>query len=262
MAIVNLQNVSKYYGTAETRVVALNNVTLGIEQGEFTAIMGTSGSGKSTLMHLAAGLDSVSEGSIWYGNTDITKLGDKSLTLLRRRNVGFIFQSFNLVPTLTALQNIELPFDLDGKTIDATTRQRINDLVNLLGLSERIHHTPDQLSGGQQQRVAIARALAGSPDVIFADEPTGNLDSHNSAEVLRILREAVKRYGQTLVMVTHDPAAAAMADRIIHLRDGVVISDVRQQNGAGAADPAAAGANPVAGANPAAAGVAADSTEK
>ena len=235
MAIVNLQNVSKYYGTAETRVVALNNVTLGIEQGEFTAIMGTSGSGKSTLMHLAAGLDSVSEGSIWYGNTDITKLGDKSLTLLRRRNVGFIFQSFNLVPTLTALQNIELPFDLDGKTIDATTRQRINDLVNLLGLSERIHHTPDQLSGGQQQRVAIARALAGSPDVIFADEPTGNLDSHNSAEVLRILREAVKRYGQTLVMVTHDPAAVATADRIIHLRDGVVISDVRQQNAAGVA---------------------------
>ncbi|MBF4549483.1 ABC transporter ATP-binding protein [Pseudoclavibacter sp. VKM Ac-2888] len=221
-AVIRLDGVSKRYGQ---NVTALSGVTLDVGAGEFTAIMGTSGSGKSTLMHVAAGLDSATEGTVILDGVDITSLGDKQLTELRRRRVGFVFQSFNLVPTLNILENVELPIILDGRKPSREERDRIRTLIDRLGLGARVSHRPSQLSGGQQQRVAIARALARKPAVIFADEPTGALDTRSSNDVLAILRETTRDLGHSVVMVTHDPAAAAIADRIVFLSDGQVRAD-------------------------------------
>ena len=224
--VARVENLGKSYGSADNRVAALRDVTLGIRRGEFTAIMGPSGSGKSTLMHIMAGLDAVSAGRVWLGETEITDLADDALTILRRRRVGFVFQSFNLVPTLDIAGNIELPFELDGRRPTTDERARIDQLIESLGLGARLRHRPHELSGGQQQRVAIARALATRPDLVFADEPTGNLDSRTSREVLTLLATASREYGQSIAMVTHDPIAASYADRIVFLADGVVVRDL------------------------------------
>jgi putative ABC transport system ATP-binding protein len=220
-----VQNVSKVYGSESNRIEALSNVTIGIDRGQFTAIMGPSGSGKSTLMHVLAGLDTVSSGRVWLGDTDITELDDTALTLLRRRRVGFVFQSYNLVPTLDVESNILLPFELDGRRPNEDERAWIFRLVHSLGLASRLRHRPHELSGGQQQRVAIARALATRPDLVLADEPTGNLDSRTGREVLALLAAASADYGQTIAMVTHDPIAASYADRILFLADGALTAD-------------------------------------
>ncbi|MFC0597771.1 ABC transporter ATP-binding protein [Streptomyces palmae] len=212
--------VTKAYGTGETAVLALDAVDVSIERGRFTAVMGPSGSGKSTLMHCLAGLDTVSAGQVWLGGTEITGLGDRALTRLRRDRVGFVFQSFNLLPTLTAAENITLPMDIAGRRPDPRWLDRV---IDTLGLRDRLGHRPAQLSGGQQQRVACARALASRPELIFADEPTGNLDSRSGLELLGFLREAVDRLGQTVVMVTHDPSAAAHADLVLFLADGRIV---------------------------------------
>ncbi|QRY41995.1 ABC transporter ATP-binding protein [Microbacterium hominis] len=225
-----VQSVTKTYGAGETGVRALDGVTVGIRRGEFTAIMGPSGSGKSTLMHIMAGLDAATTGRAWVGDTEITGLSDLELTLLRRRRIGFVFQSFNLVPTLDALSNILLPFDLDGRRPTARERARIESLIDSLGVRDRLRHRPHELSGGQQQRVAIARALATAPDLVFADEPTGNLDSRSSREVLALLRTASREHGQSIAMVTHDPIAAAHADRVLFLGDGRVVADKPRQS--------------------------------
>ena len=225
-----VQNLTKTYGAGESGVRALDDVSVGIRRGEFTAIMGPSGSGKSTLMHIMAGLDAPSSGRAWIGDTEITGLGDLELTLLRRRRVGFVFQAFNLVPTLDAMGNIRLPFDLDGRRPSALERARIDGLVETLGLGARLRHRPHQLSGGQQQRVAIARALATGPDLVFADEPTGNLDSRSSREVLTLLAAASREHGQSIAMVTHDPVAAAHADRVVFLGDGHIVADKTRQS--------------------------------
>nr|WP_269327196.1 ABC transporter ATP-binding protein [Kineosporia mesophila] len=209
----------KSYGHGETAVRALNGVSVMFGAGEFTAIMGPSGSGKSTLMHCLAGLDSVSDGRVLVGDTDITRLSDRALTRLRRDRIGFVFQSFNLLPQLTATKNITLPLRLAGRRPDP---QLLDHLIGTLGLSGRLQHLPSELSGGQQQRVAIARALISQPQVVFADEPTGNLDSRSSAEVLTLLRGITADLGLTVVMVTHDPRAAEHADRVVELRDGQV----------------------------------------
>ncbi|KIF69563.1 ABC transporter [Streptomyces sp. AcH 505] len=216
-------DLSKVYGTGETQVVALDRVSVDFRQGEFTAIMGPSGSGKSTLMHCVAGLDSFSSGSVQLGDTELGSLKDKQLTQLRRDKIGFIFQAFNLLPTLTALENITLPMDIAGRKPD---RQWLDQVIAMIGLSDRLSHRPTQLSGGQQQRVAVARALASQPEIIFGDEPTGNLDSRSGAEVLGFLRNSVRELGQTVVMVTHDASAAAYADRVIFLADGRVVDDM------------------------------------
>ena len=220
-----VQNVSKVYGSESNRIAALSNVTIGIDRGQFTAIMGPSGSGKSTLMHVLAGLDTVTSGRVWLGDTDITDLDDTALTLLRRRRVGFVFQSYNLVPTLDVESNILLPFELDGRRPNEDERAWIFRLVQSLGLASRLRHRPHELSGGQQQRVAIARALATRPDLVLADEPTGNLDSRTGREVLSLLAAASADYGQTIAMVTHDPIAASYADRILFLADGALTAD-------------------------------------
>jgi len=222
-----VEHLSKHYGAGDGAVRALDGVSVGIRAGEFTAIMGPSGSGKSTLMHIMAGLDAATSGRVWLGDTDITGLGDGELTLLRRRRIGFVFQSFNLVPTLDVLGNILLPFDLDGRRPTEGERARIDALIDTLGLRARLHHRPHQLSGGQQQRVAIARALATSPDLVFADEPTGNLDSRAGREVLQLLQDAARTHRQTIAMVTHDPIAAAYADRVLFLGDGRIVADHR-----------------------------------
>ncbi|GAB3606186.1 ABC transporter ATP-binding protein [Conyzicola nivalis] len=224
--VARVEGLGKSYGSIQNRVAALRDVTLGIRRGEFTAIMGPSGSGKSTLMHIMAGLDSVSSGRVWLGDTEITSLADDALTILRRRRVGFVFQSFNLVPTLDIEDNILLPFELDGRRPSDAERQWIDQLVASLGLGARLRHRPHELSGGQQQRVAIARALATRPDLVFADEPTGNLDSRTSREVLTLLATASREYGQSIAMVTHDPIAASYADRIVFLADGAVVRDL------------------------------------
>lgn len=224
-----VQNLTKTYGAGESGVRALDAVTVGIRRGEFTAIMGPSGSGKSTLMHIMAGLDAPTSGRAWIGDTEITGLSDLDLTILRRRRVGFVFQSFNLVPTLDALGNILLPFDLDGRRPSALERARIDGLIESLGLGQRLRHRPHQLSGGQQQRVAIARALATAPDLLFADEPTGNLDSRSGREVLSLLAAASREHGQSIAMVTHDPVAAAYADRVVFLGDGRIVADKPRQ---------------------------------
>ena len=222
-------NLTKSFGSGSGAVTALDAVNVGIRRGEFTAIMGPSGSGKSTLMHIMAGLDDPTQGRAWIGDTEITDLGDRELTLLRRRKAGFVFQSFNLVPTLDVKANILLPFDLDGRRPTAAEQHLVQDLVYDLGLGDRLTHRPHQLSGGQQQRVAIVRALATAPDVVFADEPTGNLDSRTGREVLRILRRASEG-GQSIVMVTHDPIAASYADRMLFLGDGRVVADKPRQS--------------------------------
>ncbi|SFF88190.1 ABC transporter ATP-binding protein [Curtobacterium sp. YR515] len=223
--IIRLDRVSKHYGDAVRRVRALDDVSVDIGAGEFTAVMGPSGSGKSTLMHVAAGLDQVSSGRIWIDGVDVTGLGDRELTELRRRRLGFVFQSFNLVPTLDVGENIRLPFLLGGHKVTREESAWIDRLVEMLGLGDRLSHRPHQLSGGQQQRVAIARALASRPAVVVADEPTGALDSRTGRDVLQILRGAVSEWGQSVVMVTHDPVAAANADRILFLADGRVVGD-------------------------------------
>lgn len=217
--------LSKRYGSGSGAVRALDDISIGLRRGEFTAIMGPSGSGKSTLMHLMAGLDAPSDGEVWLGDTDITTLGDHDLTLVRRRRIGFVFQSFNLVPTLDARQNIELPFELDGRRPDIDEREWIDSLVTRLGLDSRLQHRPHELSGGQQQRVAIARALSTRPDLVFADEPTGNLDSRSGREVLALLAAMSSEAGVSIAMVTHDPIAAAHADRILYLADGHIVRD-------------------------------------
>ncbi len=216
-------DVVKVYGKGDTQVVALDHVTIDFPRGKFTAIMGPSGSGKSTLMHCLAGLDTVDSGTISIGDTIVTGMNDTQLTLLRRKRVGFVFQAFNLVPTLDAEQNILLPSDLAKSPVD---RIWFEQVVDTLGLRGRLKHRPSELSGGQQQRVAVARALLGRPDVIFADEPTGNLDSKAGAEVLSLLRRASREMGQTIIMVTHDPAAAAYADRVVLLADGEIAGDL------------------------------------
>lgn len=224
-----VQQLTRIYGAGAGAVHALDGVTVGIRRGEFTAIMGPSGSGKSTLMHVMAGLDAPTSGRAWIGDTDITGLSDLELTILRRRRVGFVFQSFNLVPTLDAIGNILLPFDLDGRRPSALERTRIDGLVDSLGLGSRLRHRPHELSGGQQQRVAIARALATAPDLVFADEPTGNLDSRSGREVLALLASASREHGQSIAMVTHDPIAASHADRVILLGDGRIVADKPRQ---------------------------------
>ncbi|WP_067174128.1 ABC transporter ATP-binding protein [Microtetraspora niveoalba] len=219
------RGLTKVYGQGDAAVHALRGVEVGFATGAFTAIMGPSGSGKSTLMHCLAGLDTVSAGEIHVGDVEITKLNDKQLTLLRRERIGFVFQAFNLLPTLTAEQNIRLPLEIAGRQADQVLFDRV---IETVGLRERLGHRPTQLSGGQQQRVAVARALISKPQVIFADEPTGNLDSRSGAEVLSFLRRSVRELGQTIVMVTHDPVAASYADRVIFLRDGLLVTELHQ----------------------------------
>jgi putative ABC transport system ATP-binding protein len=213
----------KSYGSGDTEVRALDHVTVDIARGEFTAIMGPSGSGKSTLMHCLAGLDSLTAGSVSIGDVELAGLSDKKLTALRRDRIGFVFQSFNLVPTLSALENITLPIAIAGRSPD---RQWMDTVIDTLGIRDRLSHRPSELSGGQQQRVAVGRALASRPEIIFADEPTGNLDSRSSGEVLSMLRNAVDRLGQTVVIVTHDPNAAAYAHRVLFLSDGRIVDEM------------------------------------
>ena len=214
---------SKIYGSGDTEVRALDAIDVAFEQGRFTATMGPSGSGKSTLMHCMAGLDTVTTGQVIIGDTDLTTLSEKDLTLLRRNSVGFVFQAYNLVPTLTAMENITLPMDLAGEKGDSAW---IDEVVGATGLADRVKHRPNELSGGQQQRVAVARALAGRPQIIFADEPTGNVDSNTAGEILGFIRSAVDGMGQTVVMVTHDPVAASFADRVVFLVDGKIVSEL------------------------------------
>jgi len=216
-------NASKIYGKNDSEVRALDDVTVDFAEGQFTAIMGPSGSGKSTLMHCLAGLDTLTLGKVFIDGTDLSGLNDRELTVLRREQVGFIFQAYNLIPTLTALENITLPLDLGGVDVDEAW---LNEVVSAVKLESRLTHRPSELSGGQQQRVAVARALASRPKIIFADEPTGNLDSRSGAEILAFMRHAVSDLGQTIVMVTHDPVAAAYADRVVFLADGKVVDEV------------------------------------
>jgi putative ABC transport system ATP-binding protein len=223
-AAAHAQDLRKVYGAGDTQVVALDGVTVAFAQGEFTAIMGPSGSGKSTLMQTMAGLDSLSSGEVWIGDVPLSSLNDKGLTALRRDQVGFIFQQFNLLPTLTAQENITLPLDIAGRKADPAWMEQV---ITAVGLQGRLEHRPTELSGGQQQRVACARALASRPAVIFADEPTGNLDSRSGAEVLSFLKQSVREMGQTIVMVTHDAVAASYADRVVFLADGRLVSELR-----------------------------------
>lgn len=223
--VVRLSHVSKIYGSGDTQVSALKNVSVDFYSGEFTAIMGPSGSGKSTMMHILAGLDSLTSGTVFIENTDITALKDSQLTKLRRDRIGFVFQSFNLIPTLDAQANILLPLELAGQKVDDDWFKLI---VSSLGLEQRLSHRPSELSGGQQQRVAVARALMSRPAVIVADEPTGNLDSHSTKEVLDLLRRAVNELNQSVIMVTHDVHAASYADRVLVVRDGQIVSDLRE----------------------------------
>jgi putative ABC transport system ATP-binding protein len=222
-AAVQTFDLRKTYGRGDGEVHALDGVTVSFVSGEFTAVMGPSGSGKSTLMHVAAGLDRATSGTVLLAETDISSLSDRALTRLRRDRIGFVFQQFNLLPMLTAAENITLPLDLAGRKPD---RDWLDHVIDVVGLSPRLKHRPAELSGGQQQRVAVARALATRPDVVFADEPTGNLDSHSSAEVLGFLRSSVDQMAQTIVMVTHDPAAAAYADRVVFLADGRIVGEL------------------------------------
>ena len=221
MAIVETHNLSKIYGAGEVAVTALDRVSISVEPGEFVAIMGPSGCGKSTLLHLLGGLDNVSDGSVLVDGQDLAGMKDEDLTRLRRRKIGFVFQFFNLIPVLTALENVALPIPLDGAR-PAQPRIQAREWLTRLGMAERMDHRPDQLSGGQQQRVAIARALVADPDLILADEPTGNLDTHAGDEIAETLRQVSKQWGRAVVMVTHDPRIAAYADRIIFLKDGKV----------------------------------------
>jgi putative ABC transport system ATP-binding protein len=224
-AVVTAHEITRRYGEGDTAVDALRGVSLEVEQGKLTAIMGPSGSGKSTLMHILAALDRPTSGYVTVAGTRLGELGDKAVTLLRRKHIGFIFQFFNLLPMLTADENIALPLTLAGEKPD---KAFFNDLVKRVGLADRLTHRPSELSGGQQQRVAIARALVSRPTVVFADEPTGNLDSKTGGEILDLLHESVESYGQTMVMVTHEARAAAAADRILFLADGQIVKDLGQ----------------------------------
>ncbi|MCW2862508.1 MAG: transporter related protein [Actinoallomurus sp.] len=215
--------ISKAYGRGDAQVVALDEVSVALERGVFTAIMGPSGSGKSTLMHCMAGLDSVDSGQVYVGDIEVTRLDDKRLTRLRRDRIGFVFQAFNLVPTLTALENITLPLDIAGRKADQAW---LDTVIDTIGLRQRLEHRPSELSGGQRQRVACARALASRPEIVFADEPTGNLDSRSGAEVLAFLRNSVREMGQTVVTVTHDAVAAAYADLVLFLADGRLVDQI------------------------------------
>ena len=223
VAAARTREVSKSYGSGDAAVVALDQVSVGLDEGRFTAIMGPSGSGKSTLLHMLAGLDRPTSGEVFLGDIQISSLNDKALTLLRRDRIGFIFQSFNLLPTMTAAENIVLPIRIAGRKPDEAW---VRSIVDKLGLADRLTHRPTELSGGQQQRVAAARALASRPQIVFADEPTGALDSASSTELLGFLRKAVKELGQTVVMVTHDPTAASYADRVLFLADGHVVDEM------------------------------------
>lgn len=222
MTLIEVKNLNKIYGSGEAEVKALKNINLNIEQGEFVAIVGQSGSGKSTLLHLIGGVDIPSSGEVIIDGKNIYKLKEKELSILRRRKLGFIFQFFNLIPVLTAQENIEMPVLLDNEKID---KKYMNELLSILGLEERKNNYPSQLSGGQQQRVSIGRALANKPSIILADEPTGNLDSKNSKEVLELLKYCAKKYNQTLILITHDINIAKSADRVITIEDGEIISD-------------------------------------
>ena len=219
------ERLTKIYGSGLTEVTALDQVSLEVGARSFTAVMGPSGSGKSTLMHCMAGLDSADGGQVWIGSEEITALPERQLTRVRRDHVGFVFQAYNLLPVLSAADNITLPLDIAGRSAD---REWLSTVIETVGLTDRLRHRPTELSGGQQQRVAIARALAGRPEIIFADEPTGNLDSHAGAEVLDLLRRCVREFGQTIVMVTHDPAAASYADRVVFLADGHIAGELAQ----------------------------------
>ncbi|MBN2622179.1 MAG: ABC transporter ATP-binding protein [Acidimicrobiales bacterium] len=223
VAAARAVGATKVYGSGATAVMALDDISVDLEAGRFTAIMGPSGSGKSTLMHCVAGLDSLTEGRVYLGDVDLGALSDKELTLLRRDRIGFVFQAFNLVPTLSARENIVLPDRLAGRE---PPRDWLDEVVRTVGLGDRLEHRPSELSGGQQQRVAVARALAGRPAIVFADEPTGNLDSRSGAEILGFLRRAVDDMGQTIVMVTHDPIAAATADSALFLADGRIVDRI------------------------------------
>ena len=224
-AAARAAQVWKVYGTGEAQVIALRGVSLELERSRFTAIMGPSGSGKSTLMHCLAGLDTVTRGEVYIGDVRVTGLNDNGLTALRRDKVGFVFQQFNLLPTLSAEENILLPLNIAGRKPD---KAWFDTVIDAVGLRDRLGHRPAQLSGGQQQRVACARAMVSRPDVIFADEPTGNLDSRSGAEVLGFLRDSVAQFGQTIVMVTHDPNAASYADRVVFLADGAVVDELHK----------------------------------
>jgi putative ABC transport system ATP-binding protein len=224
-AAARAQDLWKVFGEGAAAVEALRGITVEFAAGEFTAIMGASGSGKSTLLHCMAGLDTPTSGTVWIGDQDLTHLKDRALTELRRDRIGFVFQTFNLVPTLSAAENITLPTDIAGRDVD---RARFENVVDTMGLSDRLTHLPSELSGGQQQRVAAARALVSRPEIVFADEPTGNLDSKASQELLGFLRHAVDDGGQTIVMVTHDPGGASYADRIVFLADGQIVDEMRE----------------------------------
>jgi putative ABC transport system ATP-binding protein len=224
-AIVSIEKVTRRYGEGDTAVDALRGVSLEIERGKLTAVMGPSGSGKSTLMHILAGLDRPTDGRVVLDGVDITSMSDKKLTIFRRQKIGFVFQFFNLLPMLTAEENVVLPLDIAGEKVD---REWLDELLVTVGIDKRRKHRPSELSGGQQQRVAIARGLVSNPAVLFADEPTGNLDSTTSKDVLRVLRNAVDDLGQTTVMVTHDAGAASMADRILFIADGRIVQDLRE----------------------------------
>lgn len=226
-------SASKIYGSGDTQVTALDSVDASFPKGEFTAIMGPSGSGKSTLMHCLAGLDTLTSGSVSISDVDLSQLNEKDLTLMRRERIGFIFQAFNLIPTLSAIENITLPMDLGGKK---PNQEWLNTVIDTVGLRDRLTHRPSELSGGQQQRVAVARALASQPQLIFADEPTGNLDSRTGNEILTFMRKAVDELGQTIVMVTHDPNAAAYAHRVLFLADGRVVDEMRSPTAASVLD--------------------------
>ena len=223
VSAARMSNGSKIYGTGDTEVRALDGVDVEFERGRFTAIMGPSGSGKSTLMHCVAGLDDLTSGSVHIGDVELGSLSDQDLTLLRRDKVGFVFQAYNLLPTLTAAENTTLPLDLAGRRPDSSWMDQV---VKSIGIADRLNHRPDELSGGQQQRVAIARALVSQPEIVFADEPTGNLDSKTGEEVLDFLRTAVEDLGQTMVMVTHDAGAAARAHRVLFLADGRIVDEM------------------------------------
>ena len=233
MPAARAEALTKVYGEGDAEVRALDGVTVSFAAGEFTAIMGPSGSGKSTLLHCLAGLDTPTSGRVFVGETDLTELSERDLTRLRRDRVGFVFQAFNLVPTLSAAENITLPLDIAGRTPD---RAWFDQVVDTIGLRDRLAHRPNELSGGQQQRVAGARALVSRPDIVFADEPTGNLDSRSGQELLAFLRDAVRRHGQTIVMVTHDANAASYADRVVFLADGRVVSELRAPTAASVLD--------------------------
>lgn len=228
MNILESKNLKKYYGNGVNEVKALDGVTLSIKEGELAAVVGCSGSGKSTLLHMLGGLDYPTSGTVMVAGKDISKLNETELTIFRRRNIGFVFQSYNLVPILSVYENIVLPVELDGKRVD---RAYIRDIMQTLGIADKADNLPNQLSGGQQQRVAIARALAAKPSIILADEPTGNLDSRTTQEVLGLLKLTAERFHQTILMITHNEALAQLCDRIIHIEDGKIVSDSASRGG-------------------------------